>query len=225
MSLTTNKVLAYLKETNPLTAINNHKVMDEYNCKTGQMPLTISVSIWLIDGILNGNTKEDIKESDVDEYDVEDSEEEEDVVEEKEKTRELGDDEKKSLARLQTALGSLPTSFSLQTLYSVLANGFDGIQKELLKSVNDYLNNIQEITEHKLLLKAVVLVLKILEYDLSKDPGPITKSGLFFSVEILSDAKRIENHGIVKGLLNRIIEQYNEHYPAPTVTVTAASVP
>ncbi|USQ12737.1 hypothetical protein J2N86_08440 [Legionella lytica] len=218
MSLTTNKVLAYLKETNPLTAINNHKVMDEYNCKTGQMPLTISVSIWLIDGILNGNTKEDIEDSDVDEYDVEDSEEEE-------KIRELGDEERKALARLQTALGSLPTSFSLQTLYSVVTTGFDGIQKELLESVNDYLNNIQEITEHKLLLKAVVLVLKILEYDLSKNPGPITKSGLFFSVEILSDAKRIENHGIVKGLLNRIIEQYNEHYPAPTVTVTAASVP
>lgn len=218
MSLTTNKVLAYLKETNPLTAINNHKVMDEYNCKTGQMPLTISVSIWLIDGILNGNTKEDIEDSDVDEYDVEDSEEEE-------KIRELGDEERKALARLQTALGSLPTSFSLQTLYSVVTTGFDGIQKELLESVNDYLNNIQEITEHKLLLKAVVLVLKILEYDLSKNPGPITKSGLFFSVEILSDAKRIENHGIVKGLLNRIIEQYNEHYPAPTVTVAAASVP
>lgn len=219
MSLTTNKVLAYLKETNPLTAINNHKVMDEYNCKTGQMPLTISVNIWLIDGILNGNTKEDIEDSDVDEYDVEDSEEEE-------KIRELGDEERKALARLQTALGSLPTSFSLQTLYSVVTTGFDGIQKELLESVNDYLNNIQEITEHKLLLKAVVLVLKILEYDLSKNPGPITKSGLFFSVEILSDAKRIENHGIVKGLLDRIIEQYNEHYPAtPTVTVAAASVP
>lgn len=215
MSLTEKMVLKYLKETNPLTAIDNHDVKDEYQCKTGQMPLTISVSKQLIDGILNGEIEEDVaEEEDIEEeeyYDFEDSVEEE-SFEEKAETRELSEQEADALVRLKNALANLPTTLSFQSLYSVMTSGVDGMQKELLGSVNDYLNNIQEVKEHKLLLKAIVLVLKILEYDLSKNPGPITRGAGFFTVEILSDAKRIENHGIVKGLLDRIIKQYDEHY-------------
>ncbi|MDR3501613.1 MAG: hypothetical protein P4L79_03430 [Legionella sp.] len=193
MSLTDEMVLEYLKKTNPLTAIDNHDVKDEYACKTGQMPLTIGVSKDLIDGMVNRDSEEG----------------------------ELSEQEINALIRLRDALESLPTSLSFQSLYSVVT-GVDSIQKELLESVNNYLNNIQELNEHKLLLKAVVLVLKILEYDLSKNPGPITRGYGFFTVEILSDEKRIENHSIVKELLGRIIEQFNKHYeenPAPMANV------
>ncbi|MFJ1267627.1 hypothetical protein ACD661_03530 [Legionella lytica] len=231
MSLTERMVLNYLKKTNPLTAIDNDDVKDKYQCKTGQMPLTISVSKQLITHLINGTILQDIaEEEDVEEEqeydDFEKKEEQEDDNLEEDYfiiNRELSDQEILSLKRLQNALADLPTSLNFQSIYSLMTTGVDGLQKRLLESVNDYLQNIQEVTEHKLLLKAVVLVLKILEYDLSKNPGPITRGAGFFKVEVLSDVKRIENYSIVKGLLDRIIEQYNDHYEPKPIALASRS--
>ncbi len=192
MSLTEEMVLEYLKDTNLLTEINNHDVKDEFGCKTGQMPLTINVCKELIDGLINQDTDEE----------------------------ELNGQEKESLIRLRDALESLPTSISFQSIYSMIM-GMDSLQKELLESVNDYLQNILEFNEHKLLLKAVVLVLKILEYDLSKKSGPIVVGYGFFTKEILSDDDRKENHAIVSELLNRIIEQFNTLYEVSSTSASA----
>lgn len=185
MSLTEEMIIDYLLKVQSLKAINNHEVKDEYGLKTGQTPLTIQVSKQRINQILE-----------------QDSEREQEL---------LTQGEKDALINLHAALDSLPTSMSYQSLRS-LFTGLDYIQNNLLTSVTVYLANITLVEDHKPLLKAVVLVLKIIEYDLSKSTGPITVGIGFFSKQILSAEQRIENHGKVQKLLTGIIEQYDQFF-------------
>src|SRR5690606_25112305 len=150
------------------------EVSDFTGCKTGQTPLTIKISKQWIDQI--------IKEDD------------------KKKQERLTEQEKNALINLQESLDSVPISISFNSLMTTVT-GLNSIQKNLLESVNLYLKNITQFEEHKLLLKAIVLILKIIEYDLSKKPVPITIGYGFFKQHILSDEERIENHATVQKLL------------------------
>lgn len=189
MSLTEDMVKEYLKNVASLTAINNHDVKDEYNCKTGQMPLTIKIGKQLINGMLEQDDEREIAN--------------------------LSWQEKDALIGLEQALDGLPVSLSIQALASVIT-GINGIQKALFAAVEAYLKSISQFEEHRMLLKAVVLVLKIVEYDLSKKPGPITVPigfGLFsFEKELLSTAQKSENHVTVKKLLEDFITRFDSFY-------------
>ncbi len=194
MSLTEDMVLNYLMKVPSLDLINNHDVKDEDDCKTGQLPLTIQIGKHLIDQMLEPNSKSD------------------------EPT--LTENEENDLFDLREALNSLPQSIT--SIFSII--NLDEIQQNLLHSINAYLKNIKEVEQHKLLLKAVVLVLKIIEYDLSKNEGPIKYGYGFFKVEVLSNKERIRNHGQIKQLLTGIIEQFNDCFvkqsvPSPVIAV------
>lgn len=196
MSLTLGMVVDYLEQVPSLEAINNHDVKDEDGCKTGQMPLSIELGKLLIDDLLG----------------LEDSDEEERVT--------LSEKESDALMELREALDNLPTSLSFQSIMSTLTS-LDSIQKKLLGAIHVYLDSIGEFKEHKLLVKSVVLVLKILEYDLSKKPGPFTLGAGFFKIQVLSDKQRIENHGTILNLLNNVIGRFDQHYKQQ-VTLQAA---
>lgn len=196
MSLTLGMVVDYLEQVPSLEAINNHDVKDEDGCKTGQMPLSIELGKLLIDDLLG----------------LDDSEEEERVT--------LSERESDALIELREALDNLPTSLSFQSIMSTLTS-LDSIQKKLLGAINVYLDSIGEFKEHKLLVKSVVLVLKILEYDLSKKIGPVTVGAGFFKIQVLSDKQRIENHGTILNLLNNVIGRFDQHYKQQ-VTLQAA---
>lgn len=206
MSLTLGMVADYLEQVPSLEAINNHDVKDEDGCKTGQMPLSIELGKLLIDDLLG---VEDSEEDDLEEDDQEEDEQEEEDQEKKCVT--LSQEERSALVGLREALDALPTSMSFQSIMSTLTS-LDSIQKKLLDAINVYLDSIDEFEEHKLLLKSVVLVLKILEYDLSKKLGPVTVGVGFFKVQVLSDKQRIENHGTILNLLNDVIERFDKRY-------------
>lgn len=205
MSLTEKMVIDYLVNVHSLKEINNHDVKDPYGFKTGQTPLTIEVGKHWIDELLGED------EDDSDEYQDEDEDSGSDVEASEEETRQLSEQERDALVQLRESLESLPTSMGFQSLMSAVM-GMDGIQKKLLESINVYLASIAEVEEHKLLLKAVVLVLKIIEYDLSKKPGPITIGYGIFKIQVLSDKQRLENYALVQELLTRIIDQFDKHY-------------
>ncbi|KTD58157.1 hypothetical protein [Legionella shakespearei] len=190
MGLTLGMVADYLEQVPSLKTINNHHVKDDNGCKTGQMPLTIELGKLLIDELLG----------------VDDSEEER-----SEECTTLSEGERNALTGLREALDNLPTSLSFQSIMSTLT-GLDSIQKQLLEAINVYLDSIDEFEEHQLLLKSVVLVLKILEYDLSKNPGPVTVGAGFFKIQVLSDKQRIENHGTILDLLNDVIKRFDKEY-------------
>lgn len=183
MSLCEEDVANYLAEVKSLKAIDNHEVRDSDGFKTGQMPKTISLGKQLIDEIIEDDNEEE----------------------------RMSQEERDALILLREALDTLPVSLGYNAIMSVM-QGLNSIQKNLLGAVSQYLANIGEFEVHKPLLKAVVLVLKILEYDLIKKEGPITRGIGWFQVTILSDAERVENHAIVKKLLNGIIEKFDSYY-------------
>lgn len=188
MSLSEKMVIDYLIEVTSLKAINNHDVKDSEGNKTGQMPLSIKICKDQIDAILEQDQNREKELLTVKEYN--------------------------SLIELQEALDNLPSSMGFQSLLSIIS--FDDIQKRLLESVTNYIANITQFEDHELLLKALVLVLKIIEYDLSKKPGPITIGSGFFKVEVLSDEQRIENHGQVVQLLTDIFKNFEARYKQET---------
>lgn len=189
MSLTEDMVMDYLQNVRSLNAINNHDVKDFYGCKTGQMPLSINIGRQLIDAILEQDNERD--------------------------EGNLSEQEKSALIALGQALHGLPASLSIQALTSVIT-GINSIQKTLFSAVEAYLTSINQFEEHKMLLKAVVLVLKIVEYDLSKKPGPITVTigyGIFsFEKELLSTEQKREHHVIVQKLLKGFITRFDSLY-------------
>lgn len=140
-------------------------------------------------------------------------------------TNKLSQQEDKALERLRDAMEKLPVSLS--GLATAVYNGIDATQKELLQSVDAYAKSITEFEEHRLLLKAIVLVLKILEYDLSKKPGPITislgYSFLKYDYVLLTEEQKKENHAEVQKLLTGFIEKFNCHYEV-TEPVTAPAI-
>jgi hypothetical protein len=185
MALNETMVSNYLVNVRSLKAINNQDVKDPHGNKTGQLPLTIKIGRNWIDEILERDYEQE--------------------------SGCLTEEEQNSLFLLKEALDSLPGSLGFQSLMS-LVSGLDEIQQSLFKSIRGLLANITHIEEHKLLLKAVVLVLKITEYDLSKKPGPITMGYGFFKIEVLSNEQRIENHTQVQGLLGEIIKRFEGYY-------------
>lgn len=184
MGLTKAMVINYLLKVPSLKAIDNHQVKDENGYKTGQTPLAIEIGKEWINQILD-----------------QDSESEQERITEKERN---------ALIASLKAIDSLPTSMSIQSLRSIM--DLDAIQKNLLESVTIYISSISQIEEHKTLLKALVLVLKIIEYDLSKKEGPITIGYRYFGMVILSNEQRIANHDKVKELLTEIILKFDRHY-------------
>lgn len=182
MGLTEAQVLGYLLRVRTLGEINNHEVRDEEGSKTGQTPLTLQISKLLIKQMLER-----------------DAEFEEPL---------FTANEKEALRNLYEALDSLPSLISFQALRSFLS-GLDYIQNNLFSSVSIYLESITAIDEHKTLLKAVVLVLKIIEYDLSKNDQPITIGLGFFKRQILSVEQKAANHEKVQQLLVGIINRFD----------------
>lgn len=185
MGLTSEMVENYLKQVPSLREIDNHKVKDENDCKTGQTTITIELGTKWIAQILEKNKNHGKKL--------------------------LTKGEKRALLNLSKALDALPSSIGIRALMSAVS-GLDEIQSNLFDSVNQYLDSISDIKKHRLLLKAIVLVLRIIEYDLSKKSGPISVGRGFFSITILSNEKRIENHGLVTSLLKKIIAEHNDHH-------------
>lgn len=182
MGLTEEIVLNYLLEVRTLSEIDNHAVRGDNGSKAGQTPLTLQISKQLIDEILER-----------------DAESEPEL---------LTANEKKALINLYTALNSLPSVMSFQALRS-LFEGLDHIQNSLFFSVTFYLESITAIDAHKTLLKAVVLVLKIIEYDLSKNDQPISIGYGFFKKQILSVEQKAINHGKVQLLLAELIKRFD----------------
>jgi hypothetical protein len=181
MSLSREDVAEYLREQTSLTTIDNDKVRDKKGRKDNQIPLTIELAKTWIDDIL---TREESREDEL-----------------------LTSKEWNSLIDLNEALEELPRSMSLRTLWKVTTD-LDGIQKRLVENVTQYINNVTNFDEHRSLLKAVVLVLKIFQYDLGKKSGAMT----FFAMEVLSSEKRVENHSLVSDLLDTVIAKFNPHY-------------
>jgi hypothetical protein len=201
MSLTEDMVIDYLQKVSSLKAINNHDVKDSYGCKTGQMPLSINIGKQLIDQILEQNNERE--------------------------EGNLSEQEEDALIALRQALNALPISMSIQALASVIT-GIDNIQKTLFAAVKAYLTSISQFEEHKMLLKSVALVLKILEYDLSKNLDPITVNigyGIFsFKKELLSTEQKSKNHGIVQNLLSDLITYFESYYVPQKVDSDPSSI-
>lgn len=184
MSLTKGMIIDYLNNVNSLKDINNHDVHHNKN-KTGQTPLTIQIGILYIDKLLVKNSAQ---------------EEDSDSMEH----------ERSALVNLREALDNLPSGFT--GLLSLLTQDLDDIQKNLFESINTYLDSILDVEKHKFLIKAVVLVLKIIEYDLGKKSGPITVGPSFWPTVILSNEQRIKNHTQVQQLLTGIISKFEMYY-------------
>ncbi|CAM2802910.1 hypothetical protein [Legionella worsleiensis] len=184
MSLTKANVIHYLMQVESLTAIDNHQVKDSYGYKTGQIALALNIGLDWINQILEQGSWS-------------------------------GDEritlyERNALLDLRNAIDGLPRSMSIKSLMSIM--DLDGIQNMLFESITRYIESIVQFEEHKNLLKAVVLVLKIIEYDLSKKEGPITIGYGFFSVVILSNEQRQANHAKIALILNEIIQKFDANY-------------
>lgn len=135
----------------------------------------------------------------------------------------LNSNEKNALTSLRRALDDVPTELGYKAVKTAVT-GLDAIQKNLIQSVNLYLESISQIEEHKFLLKAIVLTLRIIEYDLGKKNGPIKIGFKLFSIEILSNDQRIENYAKVKQLLDTIIGQFDCYYEENEAFVQKATI-
>ncbi|KTD37371.1 hypothetical protein Lmor_0563 [Legionella moravica] len=181
MSLTKANVIDYLLQVNSLMAINNHHVVDKNGYKTGQTPLAIQIGQEWIQEILEKDSLSGHK-----------------IISKKERN---------ALIALGEAIDRVPTSMSISSLMSIMDLG--GIQNNLFESITLYIASITQLNEHLNLLKAVVLVLKIIEYDLSKKEGPITIGYRFFSMVVLTNEQRIINHLKINTILNEILQKFD----------------
>ncbi|WP_367606970.1 hypothetical protein [Legionella sp. W05-934-2] len=190
MSLTLEMVKNYLEQIPTLKEIDNQAVKDKEDSKKGQTPLTIELGRLWINNIL---TDED---------------------------NQLLDIEQTALVNLQNALYDIPTDLSFHTIIVAL-KGLDlvTVQNNLFIAVNQYIDNFllfeSHMDAHKMLLKAIVLELKIMEYDLSKKDGPITLGPSFWPIQILSNEDRISNLSKVKELLEDILTRFDTIYTPP----------
>ncbi|KTD48351.1 hypothetical protein [Legionella quateirensis] len=184
MSLTKAKVIDYLLHVNSLKVIDNHQVKDDKGNKTGQTTLAIQIGQEWINEILDQDCMSGHNR--------------------------ITENERDALIALREAIDSLPTSMSISSLMSIM--DLDGIQNKLFESITIYIASITQVEEHKTLLKAVVLVLKIIEYDLSKKEGPITIGYGFFSMVVLSDEQRKANHTKIKEIRTNIIQKFDSCY-------------
>lgn len=196
MSLTDVMVINYLEHVHSLKEIDHNEVKDAKGSKTGQTLITIQVGKNWIDCLLK-----EYKESEL---------------------KKITEQEMNALFNLRKALDTLPTSVSIKSFMSAVTE-LDSIQRTLLDSVTTYLKNITQIDAHKLILKGIVLLLHITEYDLSKKEGPINIGFSFFKFQILSNEQRIENLSKVRILLNEINEQFDKYY-LPKQTIILSSV-
>lgn len=184
MGLTAAMVIEYLQNTQSLKKINNHDVKDKHDCKTGQLPLTIAIGKQWIDELVENVADGLIF---------------------------LNEEELNALYRLRAALNSLPVSMGFQAIRSMVS-GLAAVQEELLDSIKECLNCIEHFQEYKMLLKALVLVLKITEYDLGKRDAPMKVDLRFFQMEVLSQSQRTENHRLVQDLLTDIFKRFDAFY-------------
>jgi hypothetical protein len=109
------------------------------------------------------------------------------------------------LKKVTASLSMVPTSlFDISAIYNVLSD-LDSIQKDLIDTVNSWMLHEKLPNEKRLpLVKAMVLILKILEYDLNK-PGDVIRGKYFFKFTVLSDADRVVNQEKVVDLLQQVI--------------------
>lgn len=115
--------------------------------------------------------------------------------------------EKIALNNLLQSLKALPIPFSWTDI-SMLLGGLAEIQQNLLTNMTSYLASIKSVTHHQDILKPIVLVLRIFEYDLDKVQGPIEKGFGWFKTTILSNSDRITNLKLVKDILSDILQNY-----------------
>lgn len=190
MSVTKEHVAAYLASIHSLKAINNHHVRDEKGKKVEQTPSTIALGLCWIEEILDEASERRIH---------------------------LSNPQIAKLENLYDALDAVPINIGANAIYAAF-NGLEDIQSNLMDAVEDYLDDTELAKSHLHLLKALVLVLKILHYDLSKKTGPITYGYGFFSIEILSNDKRLENLETIAQLLEKTIHKFepafHENSPA-----------
>ncbi|MBL7479666.1 hypothetical protein [Legionella bononiensis] len=184
MSLTKAKVIDYLLKVNSLNVIDNHQVKDDKGNKTGQTTLAIEIGQEWINQIL----EQDCMSGHI----------------------RITENERNALIALREAIDGLPTSWSIQALMSIM--DLNRIQNNLFESITSYIASISQVEEHTTLLKAVVLVLKIIEYDLSKKEGPITIGYGFFKMVVLSDEQRKANHIRINELRTNIIQKFDSYY-------------
>ena len=193
MSLTKIKVIDYLLKVNSLNVIDNHQVKDDAGNKTGQTTLAIEIGQEWINQILEQDCMSGYKR--------------------------ITENERDALIALREAIDCLPTSLSIQSLMSIM--DLDSIQNNLFESITLYIASISQVEEHKSLLKAVVLVLKIIEYDLSKKEGPITIGFGFFKMVVLSNEQRKANHTRINELRTNIIQKFESYYVQEPVSSTS----
>lgn len=125
--------------------------------------------------------------------------------------------ENELLLDLSEQLEDIPTHFDLKKIYKALMQ-FDAIQNNLMQGVKQWLQHPKKENAHRLpFVKAIVLVLKIIHYDLHKSDGPLVKSqgwGIFkFEVTLLSKQQRIDNRGKITALIQNFQQEFEPQEP------------